>query len=122
MVPFKESMQIEGRMVQLNPLSLIPEKVLSAREECLVAFKEARRAFADHIGPDFEKALGKVEGSDFEVSMDSRGHTILTRLSGGDILSLNVDETGIILSLAKKDGKEDTVIYREGEISRRRRV
>ncbi|MBN2121798.1 hypothetical protein JW721_01955 [Candidatus Micrarchaeota archaeon] len=122
MVGFGENMQIEGRMVQLNPLSLVPEKVISARQECLVAFKEARRAFADHIGPEFEKALSKVEGSDFEISTDSGGHTIITRLSSGEILSLNVDETGIVLSLAKKDGKEDTVIYREGEISRRRRV
>jgi hypothetical protein len=122
MAAFGENMQIEGMMVQVNPLTLIPEKVIGAREECLTAFRQAHKAFAEHIGPDFEKALGKIEGADFEISEDSGGHTIITRLTGGDVLSLNIDEAGIVLTLIKKDGKEDTVIYKEGEISRRRMV
>lgn len=124
MGPFaeKHSMGSEGRMTQVNPLSNIPERVVSAREGCVAAFGEAKKAFGEHIGPEFERALGKVGAADFEVSRDVEVHTIITRFQDGGLLSLSVDEESVTLTLVNKEGREDTVIYKEGEISRRRMV
>jgi hypothetical protein len=124
MGPFEEKMAMgsEGRMTQVNPLSAIPEKVVGAREGCIAAFEEAQRAFGEHIGPEFERALGKAGGADFEVGRDGDAHTLLTRFQDGAVLSLSVDESSITLTLINKEGREDTVTYKDGEISRRRVV
>lgn len=117
----KMDIQTEERMTSVNPLSEIPAGVMGAREGCILAFSNARKAFGDQIGADFERALENLEHADFEVSTDGNGHMIGTRFSSGAYLSLSVDETTITLSFFK-DGKEDSIRYEDGEIKRRRMV
>ncbi len=117
----KHDIQAEEKMTQVNPLSALPERVMSVREFCLLAFKDAEKAFGEQMGSDFERALGNLENADFSLSIDDATHTISTRTSNGTLLSLSVDAQTIMLLLAK-DGKKDTIIYKEGEISRKRQV
>ena len=113
--------QAEEKMTAVNPLSSIPEKVMGVREYCLLAFREAERAFGEHMGADFEKALRALDNADFSVSMEDAAHTISTRTSNGTLLSLSVDEDSVVLMLAR-DGKEDVITYKEGDITRKRQV
>ncbi|MBD3397687.1 hypothetical protein GF412_00985 [Candidatus Micrarchaeota archaeon] len=123
MKEFKENedIQTEEKMTNLNPLSEIPGKVMGVREYCLRAFDEAHKAFGEQMGSDFEKALARLEEADFSVSIDDATHTISTRDAHGYLLSLSVDNDTVSLMLSR-EGKEDTITYKNGEISRRRQV
>ena len=111
----------EGKMTKINPLSTIPENVMNVREYCLLAFKDAEKAFGEQMGSEFERALKNLENADFSMSITDATHTISTRTSNGNLLSLSVDKGGIVLLLSK-DGKEDRITYHDGEISRRKQV
>jgi hypothetical protein len=113
--------QAEERMTRVNPLSSIPERVMTVRELCVLAFRDAEKAFGSQMGSDFERALRGLGSSDFSVSVEEASHTISTRTSGGALLSLSVDSDSVTLLLAK-GGKEDSITYRNGEISRKRQV
>jgi len=117
----KHGLQSEEKMTEVNPLSAIPEKVIGVREYCLLAFKDAEKAFGEQMGSDFERALSNLENADFSLTVTDAIHTISTRTSNGTLLSLSVDNDGITLLLAR-DGKEDKITYQDGEINRRRQV
>ena|GEM_PF-3079748 len=117
----KHELQTEEKMTEVNPLSAIPERVIGMREYCLLAFKDAEKAFGEQMGSDFERAMDNLENADFSLTVTDAIHTISTRTSNGSLLSLSVDNEGITLLLAR-DGKEDKITYRDGEISRRRQV
>jgi len=117
----KHGLQSEEKMTEVNPLSAIPEKVIGVREYCLLAFKDAEKAFGEQMGSDFERALNNLENADFSLTVTDAIHTISTRTSNGTLLSLSVDNDGITLLLAR-DGKEDKITYQDGEINRRRQV
>ena len=117
----RHDIQAEEKMTQVNPLSAIPERVMGVREICLLAFRDAEKAFGEQMGSDFERALDNLENSDFSISVDEATHTISTRTSNGTLLSLSVDHDGITL-LMSRDGKEDRITYRDGEITRKRQV
>ena len=117
----KHDIQTEEKMTHVNPLSEIPGKVMGVREYCLRAFEEAHKAFGEQMGSDFERALDRLEEADFAVSVDEATHTISTRDAHGYLLSLSVDHETVNLTLSK-EGKHDTITYRNGEISRRRQV
>lgn len=123
MKEFKENqdIQAEEKMTALNPLSEIPGKVMGVREYCLRAFEEAHKAFGEQMGSDFERALSRLDEADFSVSIDEATHTISTRDAHGYLLSLSVDHETVTLMLSR-EGKEDTISYKNGEISRRRQV
>ena len=117
----KHDIQAEEKMTQVNPLSSIPERVMSVREFCLLAFAEAENAFGEHMGSDFERAMANLQNADFSLSVTDAIHTISTRTSNGTMLSLSVDNNGITLLLSR-DGKEDRITYQAGEITRKRQV
>ena len=117
----KHDIQNEGRMTRVNPLSSLPERVMGVREVCLMAFRDAEKAFGNQMGSDFERALANLESADFSLSVDSATHTISTRDAHGYLLSLSVDNDTITLTLLR-EGKEDTITYKKGQISRRRQV
>ena len=117
----KHDIKTEEKMTKVNPLSEIPERVMGVREYCLRAFEEAHKAFGEQMGSDFERALERLEEADFAVSVDEATHTISTRDAHGYLLSLSVDHETVTLALSR-EGKQDTITYMNGEISRRRQV
>jgi len=117
----KHDIQTEEKMTRVNPLSEIPGKVMGVREYCLRAFEEAHKAFGEQMGSDFERALSRLDTADFSVSIDEATHTISTRDAHGYLLSLSVDHETVTLMLSR-EGKEDTITYKNGEIRRRRQV
>lgn len=117
----KHDIQNEEKMTGVNPLSSLPERVMGVREVCLMAFRDAEKAFGNQMGADFERALANLEEADFSLSVDSATHTISTRDVHGYLLSLSVDNDTITLTLLR-EGKEDTITYKKGQITRRRQV
>ncbi|MBD3390276.1 hypothetical protein GF415_04995 [Candidatus Micrarchaeota archaeon] len=115
------SIETEEKMTKMNPLSSLPGRVMNVRETCLLAFRDAKEAFGEQMGPEYERVLENIENAKFSISADGEEYIISTQDATGHLLALGVEGDTITLTLAR-DGKEDTITYREGEITRKRQV